>query len=81
MESLNAPRGTLHIVSRCNNYEDVLKLYEDAILLECPLNIEFGGEIGVDAGGVTRDMFSAFWDSCGATRFDGSMLQVPMIFP
>ena len=69
-------------VSRCNVYEDVLKLYEDdAILLECPLNIEFEGEIGVDAGGVTRDMFFAFWDSCCATLFDGSMLQVPMIFP
>lgn len=82
MASLNATRGTPRIVSRSNVYEDVIKLYEDeAIVLECPLSIEFEGEVGVDAGGVTRDMFSAFWESCYATLSDGSTLLVPMISP
>ena len=43
--------------------------------------IEFEDERGIDQGGVTRDMFSAFWDKCYAAYFDGSNALVPLLHP
>ena len=63
-------------------FVDVLKMYSDkAILREYPLHMEFEGEMAVDQGGVTRDMYSAFWEECYSTVFDGSTLLVPMLSP
>ena len=57
-------------------------MYSDkAILREYPLHMEFEGEMAVDQGGVTRDMYSAFWEECYSTVFDGSTLLVPMLSP
>ena len=72
----------LHIVCRTSVYQDVLNLYQkEDILSEYPLDIEFQGEIAIDHGGVTRDMFSAFWDKCYQSLFDGATLLVPMLSP
>ena len=51
------------------------------VLNKYPIHIEFEDEMAVDQGGVTRDMFSAFWDKCYSTLFDGSTLLVPMLCP
>lgn len=82
MMTLDTRVGLLHSVKRCNVYEDVLKMYRElTILSEYPIHIEFEDEMAVDQGGVTRDMFSAFWDKCYSTLFDGSTLLVPMLCP
>ena len=64
MKSLNAaPSSCVHTVCRSSVFEDVLRLYrEESIVKEYPITVEFEGEIAVDEGGVTREMFSAFWD-------------------
>lgn len=33
---------------------------EEPVITEYPMDVEFKGEMAVDQGGVTRDMFSAF---------------------
>ena len=42
---------------------DVLKLYLDEYAAQqYPLRVEFEEEHAVDCGGVSRDMFSGFWE-------------------
>lgn len=41
--------------------------------------VGFVGELGVDAGGLTRDMFSAFWEEAYCRFFDGGSLLSPVV--
>ena len=34
--------------------------------------------MAMDVGGVSRDVYSAFWEECYQKMFDGSGLLVPM---
>lgn len=80
--TLDTRNGLLRSVSRCNVFEDVLKMYkEEPVLNEYPMDVEFKGEMAVDQGGVTRDMFSAFCEKCYSALFEGSTLLVPMLSP
>lgn len=63
---------------RCDIYNSVIQLYRNGdIVKEYPFHIEFQGEIAVDIGGVSRDMFSAFFDEMYLKLFDGSSLVYP----
>lgn len=82
MKSTNAVRGLSHCINRSKVYEDVLDLYrKGTIVEECPICIEFKGEIAVDSGGVQRDMFSAFRERAYSMLFEGATLLTPMIHP
>lgn len=48
---------------------------------EFPLQIVFEGERAVDAGGVYRDMLSAFWEDAYHNFFDGGCLLTPFLHP
>ena len=39
---------------------------------EYPVRIKFYGELANDIGGVSRDMYSPFWEECYKILFDGS---------
>ena len=68
MGSLNAVRGWEHTICRSDVYENVLQLYRgESILQECPIVIRFKSEMAFDQGGVTKDMFSAYWEKCYST--------------
>ena len=55
------------------HYEDVIDLYREGdIIGECPISIEFKGEMAKDLGGVQRDMFSEFWDIVYGRFFEGT---------
>ena len=82
LKSINAVEGRVHIITRQNLYEDVIDLYrEGEVVGEYPITISFLGEIGVDDGGVHRDMYSGFWSTAYTTLFEGSTLLTPMIHP
>ena len=49
--------------------------------MEYPFNVEFIGENGVDAGGLSRDMLSAFWENAYRNLFDGGSLLSPAMHP
>lgn len=76
--------GLPHLINRKSIYKDILFLYEekgDEILAEYPFHVRFEGELGVDSGGVSRDMFSAFFESVYECLFDGSCLLCPVVHP
>ena len=74
--------GPEHTIERGNVYEDVLDLYKQGeILGEYPIKIEFLDELGVDHGGVQRDMFSAFWEKAYSDFFEGATILMPMVHP
>ncbi len=83
MESLSLNHGKAHIVDRSNVYEDVINLYttkRDEILAEFPFRTKFAGERAID-GGVTRDMFSAFFEIAYTKLFDGASQLTPLDYP
>ena len=80
MTSLESPRGMLHVIDRTTVYDDVLSLYRkelEKVTLEYPFWVHFKGEIAIDVGGVTRDMFSAFFAEAYLRLFDGACLLYP----
>ena len=82
MKSISAVKGLLHTIDRSNVFEDVLDLYrQGSIVGEDPICIKYVGEMGVDEGGVQRDMFSAFWEQAYSTLFEGSTTLIPMVHP
>ena len=84
MQSLMLKHGTTHMVRRSSVYHDVIKLYDEeltGILEEYPFRTKFVGECAVDIGGVTRDMFSAFFEEVYSKHFDGTSLLVPVDTP
>lgn len=78
-------RGSPHVVSRKNVYQDVMALYRSSyssLIKEYPLRVRFEGEMALDAGGVCRDMFTAFWEqhavkSCSLVAITSSQLCIP----
>ena len=64
-------------------YEDVMEFYEaDATLVNnFTPEMSFVREHAVDAGGVTRDVFSGFWEAAYLQIFDGSYSLIPAVHP
>ena len=84
MESLSLKYGIHRKIQRQDVYADVMKLYQtskDEIMNEYPFRVEFVGEKAVDIGGVSRDMFSGFFEEAYHKRFEGTSLVTPAIHP
>ena len=80
MESINASSGCTHLVERAAIFETVLCIYkEESVVHEYPMYVKFIGEVGVDEGGVQRDMFTAFWEEAYTQLFEGATTVVPMV--
>lgn len=64
-------------------YQDVIELYEsDSTLMNnFTPQMNFVGERAVDAGGVSRDMFSGFWEVAYLQIFDGGCSLIPAVHP
>ena len=59
-------------------YDDVMELFcNENALREFPLRISFQDEMAFDSGGVSRDMFSAFWETAYCRFFEGACLLTP----
>ena len=71
-------------IRRDHLYDDVMDTYKDnalEILKEKDFRIEYEGERAIDTGGVSRDMFSSFWEEVYVKHFDGETLLVPAMHP
>ena len=70
-------------VSRSNVFKDTINLYTNSpeAVHQLPLKVDFRGEQAIDAGGVGRDLFSAFWDSTYMHQgmFEGCSIVVPSL--
>jgi hypothetical protein len=84
MDNFTLPVQGPHSINRNCLYEDVIKLFMDPdkeITSEHPLRIKYENEKAVDGGGVSRDMFSGFWEEAYKKMFDGCQLLTPVIHP
>ena len=82
--SLSLGEGSSYEVERTNVYSSVMALFamnRDAILQEYPLIISFKEEMAIDVGGVSRDMFSAFYGTVCSKFCDGVSLLYPVVNP
>ena len=52
-------------------------VYPDVVLAEYPFRTRFIGDVAVDLGGGTRDVFSAFFEEAYIQCFDSSSLLTP----
>ena len=67
-----------HLIRRNAIYGDVMELFQSKdAQKEYPLRIHFKDEVAYDDGGVSRDMFSAFWEEVYRRFFDGACLLTP----
>ena len=82
MSTMDTHRSQLYVIKRCNIYEDLMALFENEdVLNEYPLCISFTNEMGIDAGGICRDLFSAFWEIVYKKFFEGDSLLIPALHP
>lgn len=69
-----------YTIKRDSVYEDVISIYNDGkILTQYHLTITYDSEMALDDGGVTRDMFSGFWEEAYKFLFEGQSLLIPLI--
>ena len=83
-DTLSTRHGGPRPIKRERIYEDVIETYQENltdILEEYPFRIRYENERAVDTGGVSRDMFSSFWEEACMKHFDGEQLLVPAIHP
>ena len=70
-------------VSHSNVFNDTINLYTNSpeAVHQFPLKVNFRGEQAIDAAGVGRDLFSAFWDSTcmHQAMFEGCSIVVPSL--
>ena len=84
MESLSLSHGRPHLVRRDEVFNDVICMYQEELsqlLQEYPFRCQFKGEEGFDVGGVSRDMYSAFYEESYKRLYDGSTLLSPIVHP
>ena len=84
VQALSLKRGMTHMVNRENIFESVTALYREKreqIMGEYPFRVRFMNEKAIDVGGVSRDMFAAFYEQAYLKVFDGNNLLTPSIHP
>ena len=84
MNSLDVGRRPPRIVNRDQLFDDVINMYKKdclELLKQYPFSVAYENEMAHDTGGVSRDMFSQFWDEACLKCFDGGNILVPAINP
>ena len=84
VRTLSPAHGMTYIGDRENLFDSVVTLYQskaNQLLNKYPLRIRFAKERAIDAGGVSRDMFSAFHEEAYERFFDRGALPYPIVYP
>ena len=79
MNSIDTIEGDKTVVTRSNIYSDVLTLYQCGFAQQYPIIVEFKGEKAVDCGGVSKEMYSSFWEQAYLKLFDGDKVLTPLL--
>ncbi|XP_033212162.1 uncharacterized protein LOC117169765 [Belonocnema kinseyi] len=74
----DAERTTIEI-SRQNCLHDLLQLYTDKEIVNKNLEIKFIGELGINGGGLTKELFNIFFIKCQGLFFQGEDCLVPYL--
>ena len=66
-------------VGRDSIVDDVLKAYELEEIIAKTVKIVFRDKEGIDAGGLTSDFFSEFWNGVLNKYFEGEDISYPIV--
>ncbi|XP_071175740.1 uncharacterized protein [Mytilus edulis] len=66
-------------VRRSHIIEDMLNIYTDTNVVRSRLHVKLIGEGGSDWGGVSRDVFTTFWNAASSAFFQGDSVHVPYL--
>ncbi|XP_025833281.1 uncharacterized protein LOC112905330 [Agrilus planipennis] len=66
-------------VSRNNCVTDLLNIYKDEEILDKKLNVSFLGEVGIDGGGLTKELFNIFFEQSENILLQGEDCLVPYL--
>ena len=83
MRSLGCEEASPHLIRRDELYNDgnsSANLWK-SIYSMITFRVAFDDEQALDTGGVSRDLFSAFWNIACQKLFDGSGTFIPAIHP
>ena len=79
MKSLDAIEGDTVLVTRDGIFSDVLSLYQNDFGKRYPIKVQFKSKNAIDFGGVSRVMYSCFWEQAYQRLFDGDKNLVPLL--
>lgn len=68
-------------VSRESVRPDLLRCNDNDDVVSSTIKVTFTDEEGEDCGGLTRDMFFAFWEEAFDMHFDGEEIKMPFASP
>jgi len=60
---------------------DLLRYYSKDDVASSTIKVTFTDEQGEDSGGLTQDLFAAFWEQALDMYFDGEEVKVPFASP
>lgn len=66
-------------INRQDCCQEMISLYKDEEIVNKKLNVEFLGESGAEAGGLTKEVFHLFWKDSENKFFDGEETLVPYL--
>lgn len=66
-------------VTRANCVSELLNYYEDVNITEKNLSVSFRDEVGVDGGGLTKELFNLFFKQVENVYFHGEDCLVPFL--
>ncbi|XP_044736280.1 uncharacterized protein LOC123298361 [Chrysoperla carnea] len=70
---------TIINISRSSCFRELINIYDNNEIMNTRLNIHFVGEIGIDGGGLTKEIFNIFFEQCGNIYFLGDDCLVPYL--
>lgn len=79
LDGLLAGDATNLVVNRSSILSDMLELYSNASVLNKRLSVTFAGEVGDDFGGLTKEVFTSFWQEAYKEYFVGENCLVPFL--
>lgn len=70
---------TIINISRNSCFRELMNIYTDDDIVDTELNVKFTDEMGVDGGGLTKEVFNIFFDQCESSFFLGEDCLVPYL--
>lgn len=67
------------IIKRENIIEKMLTLYKDETIVQKKIKVAFKDKLGLDYGGLTKELFSEFWKKIMPEFFRGENQSVPFL--
>lgn len=70
---------TIVTISGSSCFMELMNIYSNEEIVDTKLNIQFSDEMGIDGGGLTKEVFSIFFEQCENLFFIGEDCLIPYL--